>query len=120
MTSCSDLPHVVAHRWHSQRCTETPFDFIVEAHAQGIILSTPSLFFLARRLSHLRPHSTFSDVTVTDPHGSILHVWLAAGKLDRALIRNLIPDGVRFLSWHRGDRLSFYPLFQPRNGKAAE
>lgn len=103
------IPHRRAADWHRKR-SPIPFGEIISHHSPGFLLSTPTLFLLARRLDSSRPPADFSDPRIHDTAGDTLHIWLVAGSIDRALIRALVPRGIRHLSWHRGPHLIRFPF----------
>lgn len=70
---------------------------------------TPDTFALARRVGSDWTEDDILDLTKTDPAGDMLHIWLLAGRVPRNW-RALIPPGIRFLSWHRGDKFKRIPF----------
>lgn len=100
-----------ASDWHDALRSHWTFDQVVESHAVGgVILATPSVFVMARRIVH-----SWSDeqichpqITASPEEADCWHVWLLAGDFREAVER--LDRSFPFVSWHRRGKLKVHRL----------
>ena len=97
-------PYERAARWHIAHCPHTPFVQVVEAHFfSGVVVSTPDIFVLARRVGHDWDEVRLLDIGQADPAGDCWHVWLFAGNLPQLPAADMLR--LPWVTFHRGHRL---------------
>lgn len=98
-----------AFRWHFHHGGDLEFSEIIEAHAQcGVVIITPELFLLGRRVRRDWPEARRLDPWATAEDGDCWHVWLAAG--DWREWEKFLPFPLPWVSMHRRGRLRVWPL----------
>ncbi len=66
--------------WHETSGCCLPFVELIAAHGRhGVVIVTPELFILARRIDPYWPIDRINDPWDAVPDGKCWHVWLAAG-----------------------------------------
>jgi hypothetical protein len=98
-----------AVQWHEASGCVIPFMELVAAHGRhGVVIATPDLFILARRVD-----ATWSNARRDDPwdvaeDGNCWHVWLLAG--DWRKWERYVPFLLPLVSMHRRGKLRIYRL----------
>lgn len=102
-------PFDQAFRWHHQHGGDVGFSEVIEAHAQvGVVIITPELFLLGRRVFADWPEARRNHLWSTAEDGDCWHVWLAAG--DWRLWEKFLPYPLPWVSMHRRGKLRVWAL----------
>ena len=103
------IPFEKAAAWHSEHGGDgMTFTQVIEAHAMGgVVVITPTLFLLGRRV-----FADWEDRKLCDPwqcagNGNAWHVFLAVGSAREAARH--VPHPLPWITMHRGDRLVRMP-----------
>lgn len=81
-----------------------PFEEDMEWHLRlGYVITTPTLFMLARRVSSEWDESRLLAPWYVHPNGDALWVWLLAGDMVEALTAVPWPDQIKRIGFERGN-----------------
>lgn len=98
-----------AARWHHHHGGDMEFSEVIEAHAQGgVVIITPEVFWLARRVKHDWPEERICNPWAVAEDGDCWLVWLAAG--DWRTWPRFIPYPLEWVGFHRRGKFRVWRL----------